>query len=216
MTALVSQVVKGVDVTVLMTKLCEWFGIPRYSAHYKPRQSKPKVQECFAKPVKATIEENPSFGYYRTLAHLLDFNKNTMQRVVQLMRWRVKNRPIGFWPSIQVLPSIAQRLNVRWTTNLFCFCTGRDGWAVLALMIDSCTRELLDWRLARSGKAKTADSTLVQALITHYSRLSRVRAPFLLSSDNGLLFNSRSYTALVRRDNFRPNSSRHIIRNRTA
>jgi putative transposase len=28
-------------------------------------------------PIKAMIEENPSFGY-RTVAHLLGFNKNTV------------------------------------------------------------------------------------------------------------------------------------------
>jgi putative transposase len=29
------------------------------------------------------IEENPAFGY-RTVAHLLDFNKNTVRRIFQL------------------------------------------------------------------------------------------------------------------------------------
>ncbi|WP_341686319.1 hypothetical protein [Limnohabitans sp.] len=40
------------------------------------------------KPIKAMIEENPSFGY-RTVAHLLDFNKNKGQRVFQLMGWHL-------------------------------------------------------------------------------------------------------------------------------
>jgi hypothetical protein len=44
-------------------------------------QGSPKVQEHFVKPIKAMIEENPSFGY-RTVAHLLGFNKNTVQRIV--------------------------------------------------------------------------------------------------------------------------------------
>jgi len=68
----------------------------------------------------------------------------------------------------------------------------------LALVIDCHTRELLGWHLSRSGKAKTAESALEQALITRYGTLGRVPTPFLLRSDNGLVFTSRSYTALVR------------------
>ena len=37
-----------------------------------------------------------------------------------------------------------------------------------------------------------------QALIARYGSLGCVAAPFLLRSDNGLVFTSRSYTALVR------------------
>lgn len=36
-------------------------------------------------------------------------------------------------------------------------------------------------------------------MITRYGTLGRVPAPFLLRSDNGLVFTSRSYTALVKR-----------------
>jgi len=52
------------------------------------------------------IEENPSFGY-RTVAGLLGFNKNTVQRIFQLKGWQVKKRPVGFRPRIQALPSVA-------------------------------------------------------------------------------------------------------------
>ena len=61
----------------------------------------------FAEPIKAMIEENPAFGY-RTVAHLLDFNKNTVQRIFQLKGWQVKKRPVGFRPRVQALPSVAQ------------------------------------------------------------------------------------------------------------
>ncbi len=53
------------------------------------------------------IEENPSFGY-RTVAHLLGFNKNTVQRIFQLKGWQVRKRPVGFRPRIQALPSVAK------------------------------------------------------------------------------------------------------------
>ena len=76
--------------------------------------------------------------------------------------------------------------------------SGRDGWSTLALVIDCCTRELLGWHLSRSGRSKTAGAALEQALIARFGTLGRVPTSFLLRSDNGLVFTSRSYTALVR------------------
>jgi putative transposase len=67
----------------------------------------------------------------------------------------------------------------------------------LALVIDCHTRELLGRHLSRSGKAKTAEWALEQALIACYGMLGRVAKPFLLRSENDLVFTSRSYTALV-------------------
>ena len=61
--------------------------------YYRPTKGTPKVQEKFVTPIKAMIEENPSFGY-RTVAHLLGMNKNTVQRVFQCMGWQVCN---GLW-----------------------------------------------------------------------------------------------------------------------
>ena len=105
---------------------------------------------------------------------------------------------LGFRPRVQALPSVASSPNERWATDLCRVWTGRDQWVTLALVIDCHTRELLGWQLSRSGKAKTAESALEQALIAHYGCLGRVPSPFLLRSDNGLVFTSRSYTALVR------------------
>lgn len=46
--------------------------------YYRPVKAAPKLQDRFVSPIKAMIDENPSFGY-RTVAHLLGFNKNTVQ-----------------------------------------------------------------------------------------------------------------------------------------
>ena len=186
---------EGVKVSI--SKLCDWFEVPRRSVYYRPIKASPKVQTRFAEPIKAMIEAEPSFGY-RTVASLLGFNKNTVQRLFQLFGWQVKKRPIGFRPRVQALPSVAQAPNQRWATDLCRIWAGRDGWVVLALVIDCYTRELLGWHLSRSGKAKTAESALEQALIARYGSLGKVEIPFLLRSDNGLVFTSRSYTALVR------------------
>lgn len=115
----IRQGLQAEGVTVSIAKLCRWFGVPRRTVYYKSVRSAPKVDAKFAEPIKALIEESPSFGY-RTVAHLSGFNENTVQRVFQLMGWQVRKRPIGFRPRIQALPSVATRPNERWSTDLCC------------------------------------------------------------------------------------------------
>ncbi len=52
--------------------------------------------------------------------------------------------------------------------------------------------------LSRSAAAKTAESALEDALIFRFGCLGRVPNSFKLRSDNGLVFCSKTYTALVR------------------
>ena len=129
------QSLKDDGVLVSLVKLCQWFGVPRRTLYYQPTKGKPKVQPQFCEPIKAMIEENPSFGY-RTVAHLLEMNKNTVQRVFQIMGWQVRKRPVGFRPRIQALPSVATAPNERWATDMCRVWCGRDHWATLALVID--------------------------------------------------------------------------------
>lgn len=65
-------------INVPIAKLCDWFGVPHCTVYYKPTESSPKIDPRFADPIKALIEEDPSFGY-RAVAWLLGFNKNTVQ-----------------------------------------------------------------------------------------------------------------------------------------
>src|SRR5690606_36211057 len=51
---------------------------------------------------------------------------------------------------------------------------GRDGWAVLALVMGCSSRELLGWHLSRSGKSRTAEVSLEQLLIARFGTLGRV------------------------------------------
>lgn len=165
--------------------------------YYQPTKAAPKVDEQLAAPIKAMIEENPSFGY-RPVAYLLCMNKNTVQRIFQLKGWQVRKRAIGMRPRIQALPSVAKAPNERWSTDLCRVWAGKDGWASLALVLDCHTRELLGWHLARTGKASTAGSALEQALIARFGSLGKVAKPFLLRSDNGLVFTSRYFTGLAK------------------
>ncbi|HET7162119.1 MAG TPA: IS3 family transposase [Rhodanobacteraceae bacterium] len=180
-----------------MVKLCRWFGLPRRTVYYRPRKAPPKVREELAVPIKAMIEQESSFGY-RTVANLLGMNKNTVQRIFQLKGWQVRKRPIGLRPRIEALPSVATAPDRRWSTDLCRIWGGRDGWLTLALVMDCYTRQILGWHLSKSAKATTAAAALEQALITRFGTLGRVQAPFLLRSDNGLVFTSRNYTRLVR------------------
>ncbi|MCD9030113.1 IS3 family transposase [Luteimonas sp. BDR2-5] len=182
---------------VSMVKLCRWFGVARRSVYYKPTKAAPVVKPELAGPIKALIEAEPSFGY-RTVAALLGMNKNTVQRIFQLEGWQCRQRPVGHRPRIEALPSVASAPDERWATDLCRIWGGRDGWLVLALVIDCFTRQLLGWQLSRSGKASTAAAALEQALIARFGSLGRVRQPFLLRSDNGLVFTSRAYTRLVK------------------
>ena len=77
-------------ISVPLTKLCAWFGVPRRTVYYKPTKAAPKVDARFAEPIKAMIEKEPSFAY-RTVAWLLGFNKNTVQRIFQIKGWQVRN-----------------------------------------------------------------------------------------------------------------------------
>ena len=144
---------------VPMTKLCRWFEVPRRTVYYRPVKSAPKVQERFAAPIKQLIEADPSFGY-RSVAGLLRFNKNTVQRIFQIKGWQVRKRAVGHRPRIEALPSVARTPNERWATDLCRVWAGRDGWQTVALVIDCHTRELLGWQLSRSGRATTAMSVV--------------------------------------------------------
>ncbi|WP_231113333.1 DDE-type integrase/transposase/recombinase [Pandoraea pnomenusa] len=64
--------------------------------------------------------------------------------------------------------------NERWSTDLCRVWSRRDGWTTLALVIDCHTRELLGWRLSRSGKACTAVSARDDALIARFGTLGPV------------------------------------------
>ena len=193
----IQQGLREDGVVVSMSQLCRWFEVPRRSVYYRPTKSPATVNPELAAPIKALIEQEPSFGY-RTVAGLLDMNKNTVQRIFQLKGWQVRKRAVGARPRIEAKVSATERPDERWSTDLCRVWAGRDGWLVLALVIDCHTRQLLGWHLSRSGKASTAAAALEQALITRFGTLGRVRAPFLLRSDNGLVFTSRKYTALVR------------------
>src|SRR5690625_1768827 len=100
----IRQGLKEDGYNVSIAKLCRWFNVPRRTMYYKAvTNAARKIQVRFAMSIKAMIEEIPSFGY-RTVAWLLGFNKNTVQRIFQLKGWQVRKRSIGFRPRVEALP----------------------------------------------------------------------------------------------------------------
>ncbi|MDG2274138.1 MAG: DDE-type integrase/transposase/recombinase [Halioglobus sp.] len=65
--------------------------------------------------------------------------------------------------------------------------------------MDCYTRELLGWRLSRTGNAKVAEAALEEYLISRYGFLSRAEDDLIIRSDNGLVFCNRRYTQTVYR-----------------
>ncbi len=98
------------------------------------------------------------------------------------MRWQVKKRPMGFRPRVQALPSVAATPNERWATDLCRVWAGRDGWAVLALVMDCHTPRVAglapvaQWEVAAPREAPSN-----RRLIARYGTLGRVPRPFLLA-----------------------------------
>ncbi len=75
-------------------------------------------------------------GGYRTVAWLLGFNKNTVQRIFQIKGWQVRKRPIGMRPRIEavrpepVSGHLSSPARHAWAvSNPFgsAFCAGADG-----------------------------------------------------------------------------------------
>jgi putative transposase len=111
------QGLKEEGFTVSNSKDCQWFNVPRRTVYDRPRKAPSYLDPAFVEPIKAMIEEEPSFGN-RTVASLLGFNKNAVQRIIQLKGWQVRKRPVGFRLQIEARPSAVTRHGERWATDL--------------------------------------------------------------------------------------------------
>ena len=180
-----------------ITQLSRWFEIPRRTLYYKPKARKPKVDPVRVEQVKAKIEQFPTYGY-RRLALLLGMNKKAVQRILQLKGWQVRKRTKGHRPRAKAMPSKTQTINERWAIDMTRVWCGRDGWSTLAAVIDTCNREIVGFRLSRSGRSQTAEAALQEGLIYRFGCLKRLENPIVLRSDNGLVFSSKSFTKTVK------------------
>jgi len=184
---------------VSVAKACQLAGLPRRTFYYQSKRRARRVNDALASRIKRVIDTLPYAGY-RTVAWLLGENKNTVQRIFQLKGWQVRKRRSGHRPRVQSLPSAASRPNERWATDMArVWCGEEYRWCALTVVMDCYTRELLGWRLSRTGNAKAAEAALEEALISRYGVLGRARDDLTIRSDNGLVFCSRRFTQTVYR-----------------
>jgi putative transposase len=187
------------------TQLCRLLDMPRSTLYYQPRPRKRSeaVDETIAAQIREIIEERPAFGVRRVHVQLtrgrgLVVNCKKVRRIMRLKHWTLRHRPVGRRPRAEKRVSIAERPDERWATDLAYVPCGRDGHAVFAPVIDSCTREVLGWELAPTGRAATAARALEDALLARFGTLHGAPAGLRLRHDNGLVFGSRQYVSLVR------------------
>lgn len=184
-----------------ITQLGRWFGIPRRTLYYRPKQRKRELDPVKVEKVKKAMETFSSYGY-RRLANETGLNKKAVQRILQRKGWQVRKRPKGHRPRAKAMPSVSAYPDQRWAIDMTRAWCGRDGWATLAAVIDTCSREIVGYRLSSSGKACTAEAALQEGLIYRFGQLRRLKKPIALRSDNGLVFSSKSFTKTVNDYNF--------------
>lgn len=186
-----------------ISSIVRWIGLPRSTAYYQPRQRRAKpVDESLAARIKRIHEKEPSCGVRGTWSRLrfgegLHVNRKKVHRLMKLKGWTLPKRRSGQRPRVKVTSSITESPNQRWSTDLALIHCGRDGWCVFVPVIDCCTREVLGHALERTGRAKTAERALEEALLARFGTLRNAPANMLLRHDNGLVFGSRQYRAVV-------------------
>lgn len=119
--------------------------------------------------IRAAIEENPTHGVRMITAVVRrkakqPVNRKKVHRIIKLNGWQVWRKPQGKRPRAQGWTSRSSKPNERWAvdaTHVFC---GRDGWCHLTAIIDCWDRNIVGWRLSKTGVAKIAAATLEDAL----------------------------------------------------
>jgi putative transposase len=186
-----------------LARLCEWLGLARSSAYYQPRETKPRpLDEAMVARIRQIHQEEPACGVRGTWSRLrhrdrIPVNRKKVHRIMQLKRWTLPKRRAGSRPRVTGSTSVAQQPNERWATDLAMLHCGKDGWCVFVPVIDCCTREVLGHALEPTGKAKTAERALEEALLLRFGTLYSASKSMKLRHDNGLVFGSRQYRAVV-------------------
>lgn len=185
---------------VSISRLCRWFGLARSTFYYRPSTpNSPKMDESLVLALKRLIDAEPSYGVRRLTVKVrqsLGFpvNRKKVHRIVKLNGWQAIKRSKGKRPRVQGWVSRAEHSNQRWAvdvTHIFC---GRDGWCHLPAVLDCCDRELVGWRLSKSGRANVAAAALEDGL--RQRNIAKAQQ-LVLRSDNGLVFGSKAFTQVA-------------------
>ena len=110
----------------------------------------------------------------------------------------MRQRRAGRRPRVEAFPSVASAPNQRWATDIAMVDCGIDGWCAFVPVIDCCTREVLGWALESTARSKTAERALEEALLARFGWVHGAPPGLVLRHDNGLVFGSKLYRALVK------------------
>ena len=125
-------------------------------------------------------------------------NRKKVHRIIKLNGWQVWRKPQGKRPrGAQGWSSRASKANERWAVDATHVFWGRDGWCHLTAIIHCCDRNIVGWRLSKTGVAKVAAATLEDAL--RGRRINPAKSGLTLRSDNGLVFGAKPFVKVVRR-----------------
>jgi putative transposase len=150
------------------------------------------------------IEAFPCYGIRRVWSYLKYglreiVNRKKVARIMRSCGWTVRQRKAGQRPRVAVRSSVTERPDQRWATDLaLVFCGQRDGWCSFVPVVDCCTREVLGWELAHTGRAVTAERALEEALLYRFGHVRLAPEGLTLRHDNGLVFGSRRYRRTCR------------------
>ncbi len=208
----VLQALRALGRQASASKICDWFGVPRSSAYYQAREAKPRpIDEDLATCIKQLHHQEPACGVRGTWSRVrfiegIRVNRKKVHRIMKLKGWTLPKRKAGARQRVRLSRSIADRPDQRWATDLALIHCGRDGWCVFLPVIDCCTQEIFGPALEATGRAKTAERALKEALLGRFGTLRNAPLGMLLHHDNGQVFGSRQPR---RRQGLRPPTGIH-------
>lgn len=194
----------GIEVD--MTVLCRVLGVARSTVYYRTisGNKNPRLDEGLVERVRWIIHSFPTFGIRRVWAYLryrmgILVNRKKVARLMRIKGWTLKKRRVGMRPRVNIKPSVADKPDRRWATDIaMVFCGAKDGWCSFVPVIDCCTREILGWELSHTARAKTAERALEDALISRFGWVRGAPEGLTIRHDNGLVFGSKLYRRLAK------------------
>lgn len=186
-------------------RVCRTLAVSR--SFLRPRPLGPKqdtrVDDLLATRIKAVIEQFPAWGYRRVWAWLkhrenLNVNKKAVYRIFRLKGWFVNQRQATPRPRVKASRSVAGTSNERWAMDVTHIDCGADGWGHLAAVIDCHDRQIVGYEFALRARAREAERALEEACLARFGTLRPEGQTPIIRSDNGLIFQSRSFRAACR------------------
>ena len=168
-----------------------------YRKHHG-RSSHYRLNANLVKRIRRVIDEYPYYGLRRIHWKInrdggSSVNRKAVHRILKLKRWSMKKRPSGMRPRAKGWRSRTHQPDTRWAIDTSHFSTEQDGWCHITAVIDCCDRQIVGWRISRSGKAEIAAAALEDALVRR-----KPKSGLRLRSDNGLVFSSKVFGQKLR------------------